>query len=210
MLESASEARIGQALFTSDADKLFLEQRNAYRLAKAVDRLARLMIRGDRKITSGIICRFQRFAIRDIYSCAGRFRTWPITITGSVHKPPRDGVAGLVESMCEYVDEKVEAAEWDAIQVAAYFLWRINWIHPFGGGNGRVSRAIAYLAICVHLGEVPEGKLSIAEQIDQDRNRYQAALEDADMAWKESQIVDVSQLTKLLDEYLRNQIISAN
>lgn len=165
--------------------------------------------RGDTTITPRIIRRFHQLAIRGIYSCAGHFRDWPVKLTGSPHQPPRRDVEGLVESMCEIANEKAASGEWDAIQVAAYLLWRLNWIHPFGGGNGRTSRALCYLALCVHLREIPEGKLSIAEQIDRDRDRYQAAMEDADMAWKDSSVFDVRKMQELLDVFLTEQIRSA-
>lgn len=112
--------------------------------------------------------------------------------------------------MCDIANERIASGEWDAIDVAAYLLWRLNWIHPFGGGNGRTSRALCYLALCLHLEEVLEGKLSIAEQIDRGRPRYQDALEDADAAWKEMSIIDVRKLSTLLSEFLTEQIMSAD
>ena len=210
MLHSLGEARIGHELFADEREKLDLEERNAYRLAKAVHSIASVKIhRGDTKITPAIIRLLHRFTIRDIYSCAGHFRDWPVKITGSFHKPPREGIGGFVEMMCETANEMAESDEPDPIAIAAFLLWRLNWIHPFGGGNGRTSRALSYLAICVHLGEIPEGKLSIAEQIDMSRDRYQSALEDADMAARESSVTDVRKMAELLEEYLTNQIQSA-
>ena len=47
-------------------------------------------------------------------------------------------VAELVEDMCDYVNENWEAKS--AIHLAAYIMWRLNWIHPFADGNGRLSR----------------------------------------------------------------------
>ena len=211
MMKRAGEARIGHELYRDAAHKIDLEERNVYRLSGAVVWRATRMIReGDKAITPRFIRRFHRLAIRDLYSCAGTFREWGVTITGSLHKPPRLGVEGLVEEMCDSSNEKAESGEWEFLDVAAYFLWRLNWIHPFGGGNGRTSRALAYLAICVGLGEIPEGRLSIAEQIDTDRERYQAALEDADSSWKEFSVIDVSKMRSLLDEFLVNQIRSAD
>jgi hypothetical protein len=29
-------------------------------------------------------------------------------------------------------------------ELAAYGLWRLNWIHPFVEGNGRTARAVCY------------------------------------------------------------------
>lgn len=211
MLGLPREARIGHELFATADDKLELEQRNGYRLADAVDLLATEMISGGGELSPELVLRFHEIAIGGIYSCSGRFRTWGVRIIGSHHKPPRhEDVEGFVRAMCDTANERTASEEWDAIEVAAYLLWRLNWIHPFGGGNGRTSRALCYLALCLHLGEVPEGKLSIAEQIDRGRPRYQDALEDADVAWKETAVVDVSKMTALHSEFLTAQIMSAD
>jgi Fic family protein len=37
-----------------------------------------------------------------------------------------------------------------ALERAAYAQWRFNWIHPFAGGNGRASRALTYLIVCMN------------------------------------------------------------
>jgi Fic family protein len=46
-----------------------------------------------------------------------------------------------IEFMCDYVNDRW--AEASAVHLCAYVLWRLNWIHPFGDGNGRTARAIA-------------------------------------------------------------------
>ena len=141
MLGSPREARIGHELFANDDEKLELEQRNGYRLAGAVDALAREMISGGRDLSPKIILRFHKIAIDGIYECSGRFRRWGIQIIGSLHRPPRhEDVEGLIQGMCDIANERIASGEWDAIDVAAYLLWRLNWIHPFGGG--KASRQI--------------------------------------------------------------------
>jgi Fic family protein len=32
----------------------------------------------------------------------------------------------------------------DALDAAAFALWRLNWVHSFKNGNGRTARAFAY------------------------------------------------------------------
>ena len=47
--------------------------------------------------------------------------------------------------MCGYVND-----EWgnvSSIHFGAYLMWRVNWVHPFFGGNGRTSRAVAYMVM---------------------------------------------------------------
>ncbi len=44
-------------------------------------------------------------AIKDIYTCAGNFRTGPVFISGTTHEPPDpDTVAEHVEGLCDYVN----------------------------------------------------------------------------------------------------------
>ena len=42
--------------------------------------------------------------------------------------------------------------------LAAYALWRLNWIHPFVEGNGRTARAACYYLICMKAGRLLPGK----------------------------------------------------
>src|SRR4051812_41331333 len=71
--------------------------------------------------------------------------------------------------MCDYVN--VGGRE-SPIHIAAYLLWRLNWIHPFSGGNGRTSRAVSYYALCVRLGFVLPGNVTIPEQLTTNRAAY--------------------------------------
>jgi Fic family protein len=104
--------------------------------------------------------------------------------------------------MCDRANAE---SNWNAVETAAFLLWRLNWIHPFGGGNGRTSRAVSYLALCIRLNMKLPGKLTIPEQLVTDRARYQAALEDADAAWKVNAL-DVSKMRELLNDLLRKQL----
>jgi Fic family protein len=148
-----------------------------------------------------------RCALLDIWSCAGQFRDWPVKIVGSPHQPPPgEHVQGLVEEMCNRANE----GDWDSVYTAAFLLWKINWIHPFGGGNGRTSRAVTQLALCVRLGFLPPGRPTLAEYIDTNRKRYVDALRDADRAWGESSVIDVGQMESMLNDLLEVQLASVS
>lgn len=84
-------------------------------------------------------------------------------------------------------------------------MWRLNWIHPFTDGNGRTSRAISYLVLCVRLKALLPGKLTIPEQIEQDRTPYYKALEAADNAWERGKI-DLTAMKQLLAAMLAKQL----
>lgn len=150
--------------------------------------------------------RLHRVAIKGIYNCAGTYRTGGVEIQGTEHHPPNaDQVAELVEQMCDYVTENWASAT--AIHLAAYVMWRLNWIHPFAGGNGRTSRAASYLVLCAKIGDRLAGTLTIPEQIIANRPAYYAALDKADEA-ELAGSHDVSAMEQLISSMLATQLKS--
>ena len=109
--------------------------------------------------------------------------------------------------MCDYINDNWRTAT--AIHIAAYLMWRLNWIHPFADGNGRTARMTSYVAMSVKIGRVLAGTPTIPEQIVDNRIPYFDALEAADEAWKSGKI-DVSKMEELLSSLLANQLISIN
>ena len=93
--------------------------------------------------------------------------------------------------------------------MAAYLLWRINWIHPFDDGNGRTARAASYAALCILLGYELPGTRTIPEHIAADKAPYYKALEAADESWAKKQL-DVSQLEGLLEDVLAKQLLEVH
>jgi Fic family protein len=81
----------------------------------------------------------------------------------------------------------------------------LNWIHPFVDGNGRTSRVASYLVLCARLGYRLPGTKTIPERIAENKKPYYAALEHADVAWKQDR-VDVSEMEKLLQGHLEAQL----
>lgn len=93
--------------------------------------------------------------------------------------------------------------------MAAYALWKLNWIHPFTDGNGRTARALSYLLLCVRLGYRLPGTNTIPAQISNEKTPYYKALEAADQVWSEKKL-DLSELEKLLGGLLANQLMSVH
>jgi len=122
--------------------------------------------------------------------------------TVSTPPPPDKEVARLVDEMCGYVNQN-----WDKppIHLSAYLMWRINWIHPFFGGNGRTARAVAYLIMCARLGFVLPGTNTIPERIVSDRQPYYDALHQADTSWASGKL-DVSQMEQMMSSLLAAQL----
>ena len=86
---------------------------------------------------------------------------------------------------------------WGPTDLAAYVLWRLNWIHPFIEGNGRTARAACYYLLCVRSGSLLPGRKIVPERIKEDRKGYVDALIAADRAW------DAGQLEfNVMEEYL--------
>jgi len=112
--------------------------------------------------------------LEGISSFAGVFRPGGIEIKGSKHTPPGAHlVPELLEQMCDHINENW--AKLSPLQLAAYALWRMNWIHPFVAGNGRTSRVVSYLVLCVRLGYVLPGTTTIPEQISKNKDPYYQA-----------------------------------
>lgn len=155
-----------------------------------------------------LICTLNRIAVQGLELDAGEFRTYPVFIRNSPHQPPaHDEVPNYMEEMCEYVNCSTSASP---IHLAAYLLWRVNWIHPFGEGNGRTARMISYMILCIRLGFVLPGTLTIPDQIASDRGPYYHVLELADKAFKNGSAIDVHATEELLAKLLAIQLLKVH
>ena len=134
---------------------------------------------GRQPLSPGRIREFQGLAVDGLEIAPGRFREEPIFIDGSRHVPPPwEEVPQLVGEMCDYLTSEWVAG--DPLHLAAYVMWRLNWIHPFTNGNGRTSRVASYLILCAKFQQNLPGDRTIPDIIDGDKGRYYAALDDAD------------------------------
>lgn len=148
----------------------------------------------------------QSLAVEGIESDAGQYRRLPAGITGSEHQPPPGfTVAEHVRRMCDYVNENWH--ERNAFHLSAYVMWRLNWIHPFTDGNGRTSRTLSYLLLCLKLGYRLPGTLTIPQQIEADKTHYIAALEACDHASPDDD-VNVAPMEAMLKAMLAKQLLS--
>jgi len=84
-------------------------------------------------------------------------------------------------------------------------MWRLNWIHPLGDGNGRTSRMVSYLVLSVKLGMLLPGRNTIPDQIVDNRKPYFGALEAADKAASEAKI-DLGDMEALIERMLAVQL----
>jgi len=158
------------------------------------------------KLRAGPIMQLHRAALDGLHRLAGTFRNTPVKIHGSPHQPPEAAfVADEVQSLCEYINDNWSRS---AVHLAAYVLWKMNWIHPFADGNGRTARAVSYVVLSIKLDSLLPGTPTIPEQIASNKDPYYNALEKADKAWIAGNI-DVSALEGLLGDMLARQLLNA-
>lgn len=146
-----------------------------------------------------LLLELQRLAVNQIYRCAGFFRNGAVRLEKSDHCPPSaDQVLALVDEMCLYINSNWSKS---GLHLAAYAMWRLNWIHPFFGGNGRTARAFAYLVLCIREQLIlPADSKNMPELIDENKGPYYSSLVEADQRYKASGQVDVG----AMEEYLSN------
>jgi len=145
-------------------------------------------------------------AVANISQFGGRFRKEPIYVGD--HKPPH------FRDVDNWMDRFISTCQenwyiWTPAELAAYGLWRINWIHPFIEGNGRTARATCYYLLCVRTGALLHGSKTVPERIKESREGYQAALRAADYAWEEGNL-DCSEMEEYIALLLQAQLEENN
>jgi Fic family protein len=204
------DSRAAEAVLIADPDKRAeAEALNGLRQYDAGLRAIQTALeRGSFKLRLSLILGLHREALAGISSFAGNFRPAGVEIEGSKHEPPAAHlVPELVETMCDYVNENW--SEKSALHLAAYVMWRLNWIHPFADGNGRTSRITSYVVLCIRAGYVLPGTPTIPDQIVQNRQPYFEALDAADEAWKGGERIDLTKMEELLGGLLAHQLTQA-
>lgn len=191
-------------LVTEADEKARLEARNALHQFDAVIQLVEQWTSPDYpgfRLRPSVILQLHRIALDGLSAYAGTFRPADIEITGSRHKPVSAHlVPSAVDDLCDYINDNWHRS---ALHLASYALWRLNWIHAFTDGNGRTSRALSYLILCVRLGYRLPGTKTIPELIAQDKDPYYKALEAADDG-------DFEPLEKLMGALLAQQLLDVH
>ena len=152
---------------------------------------------------------FHAIAVSEIYPCGGRYRdaSMDVVIRGSDHKlPPASQVQSLVADLITKLNADRQSTP--AFDRAAYALWRINWIHPFAGGNGRTARALCYSIICMAMGLIPPGTPQFPTVIYERRTDYVRALKVADAAELKSGVPDLTAMREIVEDALMRQLAS--
>jgi Fic family protein len=207
MADETRHSRALDAQIITDPDELAQKESfNVIEQFRAVADMVETYLQPDRpfKLRPSHLLHLHRAALDGITAYAGNWRPAGIEIGDSEHKPPAAfEVPERVEELCDYVNEKW--TEKSPLHLAAYVMWRLNWIHPFRDGNGRTSRAVSYLVLCIRLRALLPGRLTIPEQIEKDKTPYYRALEAADNAWTEGRI-ELTAMKQLLGAMLAKQL----
>ena len=144
-------------------------------------------------------------AVANISQFGGRFRKEPIYVGN--HKPPHfNDVSDWMDRFVSTIQENWYI--WTETELAAYGLWRLNWIHPFIEGNGRTARAACYFLLCVRSDCLLPGTKIIPERIRESRGSYEAALTAADRAWDAGHL-DFGEMEEYLAKLLQEQLEEA-
>lgn len=142
-------------------------------------------------------------AVANISQFGGRYREEPIYVGN--HCPPHyKEVPNLMDRFFSVIHENWTIND-HPTTLAAYALWRLNWIHPFVEGNGRTARAACYYLLCMKQRKLLGGRKIVPERIREDRDPYYAALHAADVHWEEGHF-NVSELASYLEKMLIGQL----
>lgn len=163
-------------------------------------------------LSSALLKALNYHAIACLHVNAGEYRPCPVEVctvhpdgTREVHHraPEHYRVTALMDDFVNDVNRS-----WDVltpVQLAAYVLWRLNWIHPFINGNGRTARAACYFSLCLKAGGWLAGETILPELLKRERDRYVLALRTADGPPVNGQS-PLSDLVGLIEELLSEQL----
>lgn len=132
-------------------------------------------------------------------SVSGNYRANKVTIRNTEHTPPPP------EEVQKYMEEFIIELHkmWrtaSPVEIAAYALWRLNWIHPFPNGNGRTARLFSYFLLNMRVGTTLHGKRGdLLPEIIRDQSEYISALRAADAD-------DLSEMEELIGALLTEQL----
>ena len=192
-----------------------LERTNLGNLERFSNNLIRVAIELERPlISTAIIKTFNGIAVACLHTTAGEYRHFPVDVGDHLsEEKSREGqlpahwrVQSLMDDLVNVVNRKWDSS--NSVELAAYVLWRLNFIHPFRNGNGRTARELAYFVLSVKMGGILPGKKTIPSLIKETYRVYIEALKKADAAFIKSRKEDTEALKNYLEDLLEIQLLN--
>lgn len=161
-------------------------------------------------LSQTVIKAFNYHAIVCLHAGAGEFR--PCEVTVGQHTPPMwIHVQANMDDFVNTINRAWDSS--DAVTLASFALWRLNWIHPFVNGNGRTARITAYYILCLKSGGLLPGTELLPELLRRHRHEpndpYVAALQAVDASYNAG-AVNIKPLHDLVSALLNEQLASAD
>ena len=144
-------------------------------------------------------------AISCLHISPGEYRPCEVTVGGYV-PPVHYRVAALMDDFVNIANRQWERT--DAVALAAFVLWRLNYIPPFINGNGRTARAACYFIVCVKSAGWLPGDTILPQLLKSNREEYVQALKMADSTNAEG-LLDLNALHGLISRLLTEQLAQA-
>ena len=159
------------------------------------------VVTGHTFVSHEVIKALNFHAIVGLHANPGEYRSEPVRV-GSYRPPPPARVKPLMDEFVDDVNAKWK--DMNALELAAYAVWRVNNIHPFINGNGRTSRTVGYFVLCLKVGGALPGAPILPEVLGNEpaRQQYVDALKVADADG------NLTPLTDLLGGLLEQQLAS--
>ena len=151
----------------------------------------------DFRLSSTILKALNYHSIACLHDSAGEYRPHDVTV-GEYRPPGHTEIPALMDEFVNSINRHWNEA--DAVNLAAFCLWRLNNIHPFVNGNGRTARALCYYVFCVKMGGEPRGNLILPERIRRNRDEYVGILQETDTT------LNLSLLRQFLVRLLQEQL----
>lgn len=138
--------------------------------------------------------------MKGLLESAGSYRSVELHPLGNHQPPPARDVPSLMREFVVSINDKIKSGD-NPIDVSAFALWQINWIHPFSNGNGRTSRQFAHFVMCMCVGNLlrGSGRNLVSDQLGSSlHGEYIAALRKADETFAKTGKEDLLPLQQIL------------
>ncbi len=157
------------------------------------------------RLSPDVLYSFHAISSMFLEDTPGKIRTGFVHIQNSHHIPPEPNVvAKHLTEYLNYLNSKFDSA--DMFELAAYAFWRLTWIHPFDGCNGRTARAFCYYIICMKFGGIPPGPQNMLALMSKEVAKSYQLLAECDSNFENFAEPDVTPLADYLAELFLAQL----